>query len=122
MEGKQNRFGARGWGVSAIATATWCALVLSAAGGVSGCGGSDNTMPGQTNTTVPPPPPDMEPPDSPPEQQAALVIFDDSKVHNVSLWMSAEDWKSILEDTRGDELRKATISIDGVAMTNVGVR
>ena len=36
--------------------------------------------------------------------------------------MSDEDFTSILQDTRGDEMRSATFSIDGVVMANVGVR
>ena len=49
-------------------------------------------------------------------------IFDDTKVHEVSLMMSAEDWQSILDDSRGDEWRHATLTYDGVAVDNVGVR
>ncbi len=49
-------------------------------------------------------------------------IFDDTKVHDVSLMMSAEDWQSILDDARGDEWRHATLTYDGVVVDNVGVR
>ena len=36
--------------------------------------------------------------------------------------MSDEDFTSIIEDTRGDEMRSATFSIDGVVMARVGIR
>ena len=62
------------------------------------------------------------PPESPPDQQAAVDFFDDSRVHEVRLFMSDDDFTSILEDSRGDDMRNATFSIDGVVMANVGVR
>jgi spore coat protein CotH len=64
----------------------------------------------------------VAPPESPPDQQASVAFFDDSRVHEVRLWMSDDDFTSILEDSRGDEMRNATFSIDGVVMANVGVR
>jgi hypothetical protein len=30
-------------------------------------------------------------------------IFDDTHVHEISLTMSADDWQSIIDDTRADE-------------------
>jgi hypothetical protein len=78
-----------------------------------GCGGGDDPTPAASTTA---------PTESTPAEQAALVMFDDSKIHDVGLWMSPEDWESIINDTRGDELRPATLYIDGVTMTNVGVR
>jgi spore coat protein CotH len=70
----------------------------------------------------PQPEPNVAPPASPPDQQANVDFFDDSRMHEVRLWMSDADFTSILEDSRGDEMRSATFSIDGVAMANVGVR
>lgn len=71
-------------------------------------------------------PPGMEtnvaPPESPVDQQAAVNFFDDTRMHEVRLWMSDDDFTSILEDTRGDDMRTATFSIDGVVMARVGVR
>jgi spore coat protein CotH len=66
--------------------------------------------------------PTVAPPESSPTAQSQLVIFDDSRLHQVKLYLSAEDWQSILDDSRGDELRPATVSIDGVVMANVGIR
>ena len=36
--------------------------------------------------------------------------------------MSPEDWQSILDDSRGDEWRHATLTYDGVKLQEVGVR
>ena len=64
----------------------------------------------------------MAPPESPPDQQEAVAFFDDGRIHEVRLWMSDDDFTSIIQDTRGDEMRSATFSIDGVVMARVGVR
>jgi spore coat protein CotH len=94
------------------------AVVLAAAGLV-GCGSSSKNGGGGG-------PPGMEtnvaPPESPVDQQAAVNFFDDTRMHEVRLWMSDDDFKSIVEDTRGDDMRMATFSIDGVVMAQVGVR
>src|SRR4030095_14608500 len=66
--------------------------------------------------------PNVAPPESPTDQQASVAFFDDSSVHQVRLWMSDDDFTSILQASRGDEMRNATFSIDGVVMANVGVR
>jgi spore coat protein CotH len=66
--------------------------------------------------------PNVAPPESAPDRQAAVAFFDDSTMHEVRLWMPEEDFTSIIEDTRGDEMRSATFSIDGVVMARVGVR
>jgi hypothetical protein len=89
------------------------ALVVALAGTLAGCGDDNNTW----SPTDP-----IPPTESSPEERDALVIFDDSNIHEVKLEMSADDWASILADSRGDELRPATMSIDGVVITNVGVR
>jgi len=73
-------------------------------------------------TAVPQPEPNTPPPESPPAQQSAVAFFDDTRVHEVRLWMSDDDFTSILQDSRGDDMRNATFSIDGVVMANVGVR
>ena len=66
--------------------------------------------------------PNTAPPESPSDQQASVAFFDDGTIHEVRLWMSDEDFTSIIQDTRGDEMRSATFSIDGVVMARVGVR
>src|SRR5262245_26973390 len=66
--------------------------------------------------------PNVAPPESKPELQAGVAFFDDSRVHEVRLWMSDDDFTSIIQDTRGDDMRNATFSIDGVVMAHVGVR
>jgi spore coat protein CotH len=40
----------------------------------------------------------------------------------VALTMPPEDWQSILNDSRGDEWRHATLTYDGVTVADVGVR
>lgn len=60
--------------------------------------------------------------DSTPAERDALVMFDEGRIHEVKIQMSEADWQSILADSRGDDLRPATISIDGVTATNVGIR
>ena len=49
-------------------------------------------------------------------------IFDDTLVHEIALTMSPDDWQSIIDDTRADEWRHATITYDGVVIDDVGVR
>jgi spore coat protein CotH len=92
-------------------------MVLAAATSLLACGSSQSGPGG---------PPGMEsnvaPPESRPEQQANVAFFDDSRIHEVRLWMSDDDFTSILEDTRGDDMRSSTFSIDGVVMARVGIR
>jgi len=52
---------------------------------------------------------------------AAMPLFDDTKVHAISLEMSADDWQSIIDDSRGDEWRHAKVTYDGVTIDDVGV-
>ncbi len=52
----------------------------------------------------------------------AVPIFDDTVFHQISLTMAPEDWQSILDDSRGDEWRHATLVYDGVTVEDVGVR
>jgi spore coat protein CotH len=66
--------------------------------------------------------PNVPPPESAADLQAGVAFFDEGTMHQVRLWMSNDDFKSIIEDTRGDDMRQATFSIDGVVMANVGVR
>jgi spore coat protein H len=53
---------------------------------------------------------------------AARPLFDDTVVHQIALSMRPEDWQSILDDSRGDEWRHATLVYDGVTVVEVGVR
>jgi spore coat protein CotH len=52
----------------------------------------------------------------------AAPLFDDTMLHELSLTMDPADWQSILDDSRGDEWRRATLVYDGVTVENVGVR
>src|SRR6476469_568145 len=52
----------------------------------------------------------------------ACPICDDGRLHQVTLTMSPDDWQSILDDSRGDEDRHATLTYDGVVIEDVGVR
>ena len=59
---------------------------------------------------------------SPSERPApAFPIFDTGRMHKVALTMSPDDWQSILDDSRGDEERHATLTYDGVVIEDVGV-
>jgi len=84
-----------------------------------GCGADQPGPTGPTGGTTGGPPPAT---DSPPEQRAGLFMFDDSRIYDIQMQMSADDWQSVLDDTRGDELRPATVTIDGVTVTNIGIR
>lgn len=57
-----------------------------------------------------------------PDAQAALKIFDDTRVHDARLEMTADDWQSIVDDSRGDEVRHAKFYLDGVVIEDIGVR
>src|SRR5262249_22124607 len=52
---------------------------------------------------------------------AAAPLFGDGKVHDIALEMSADDWQSIIADSRGDEWRHAKVTYDGVVVDDVGV-
>ena len=52
----------------------------------------------------------------------AAPLFDDTRLHDIKLTMSPDDWQSIIADSRGDEWRHATVSYDGVVVDDVGVR
>jgi len=54
--------------------------------------------------------------------QPAAPVHDDTRLHQAELTMSADDWQSIIDDTRGDELRHAKLTYDGVVVDDVGVR
>ena len=92
------------------------AILLGAGASLLGC--QSSSTPGGPQQVEP----NTPPPESPPDQQANVAFFNDTRMHEVRLWMSDADFTSILEDSRGDEMRTATFSIDGVAMANVGVR
>jgi spore coat protein CotH len=57
-----------------------------------------------------------------PRPDPAVPVFDDGRIHDVQLDMSADDWQSIIQDTQGDDWRHATLTLDGVALPDVGVR
>lgn len=94
------------------------ALMLAACGG----GGDDTGMVGDGGVVGPPPESTKAPAESSEAQRTMVAIFDSGRVHDVRLFLTADDWQSILDDSRGDEPRLATLSLDGVVITNVGVR
>jgi hypothetical protein len=53
---------------------------------------------------------------------ASVPLFDTSLVHDVQLTMNADDWQSIIDDSRGDEWRHASATYDGVVLDDVGIR
>ena len=53
---------------------------------------------------------------------AAVPLYDEARVHELALTMSADDWQSIIDDSRGDEWRHASVTYDGVVVDDVGVR
>jgi len=107
--------GAKAWlAVAMVATAMWA---------LAGCEVWQSTDEGGVKVTPPPKvEPNVAPPESPAADQAAVNFFEEGKIHEVRLFMSDEDFTSILQDTGGDELRPATFSINGVVMANVGIR
>ncbi len=54
--------------------------------------------------------------------QPAFPIFDDTRMHDVTLTMAPADWQSILDDSGGDDWRHATFTYDGVVVEDVGAR
>jgi spore coat protein H len=52
----------------------------------------------------------------------AMPVFDDTVLHQISITMAPEDWQSILDDSRADDWRHATVVYDGVTVPDVGVR
>jgi len=50
------------------------------------------------------------------------TIFDPARLHALELSLAPDDWQSILDDSRGNEWRRATFSFDGGVIDNVGVR
>jgi hypothetical protein len=93
-------------------------VVVALAASVLACQASRSGGPGGPPRVEP----NVAPPESAADLQAGVSFFDDSTLHQVRLWMSDDDFTSIIQDTRGDDMRSATFSIDGVVMTNVGVR
>lgn len=88
------------------------ALLAPACG--SGGGGDDGGLP-------PPAQVDFRQ-ESGPAELASVAFFDEGRVHDVQLAMEPADWQSIVDDSRGDDWRPAAFAIDGVVVTNVGVR
>jgi hypothetical protein len=75
--------------------------------GSGGTGSTGSTTGGGGATTTRPAP--------------AFPIFDDTKIHDIALTMSPDDWQSIINDTMGDTERHATLVYDGVTIEDVGV-
>src|SRR5215831_1647613 len=86
-------------------------VMLSLFGACGGSGGGSSGAPGDPDggagLVVRPPP--------------AFAVHDDTQLHQAELTMSADDWQSIIDDSRGDVLRHATLTYDGVAIDDVGV-
>src|SRR5262245_16443861 len=76
---------------------------------LTGCGGGGSTVGGGATTEL-----NHRP-------APAVPIFDGTRVHDVSLAMAPEGWQSIIDDTRGNEWRHATVTYDGVVLEDVGV-
>jgi hypothetical protein len=107
------------WGWTSLCVLLPLLLLLATA---AGCG--ETAPPGQMATGGNggrPINPELGP-QSPPDALAALAVFDDTRVHDARLQMTAEDWQSIVDDTRGDEYRHAKLYLDGVVIDDVGVR
>lgn len=51
-----------------------------------------------------------------------IPVFDDNQVHELRLEMAPVDWQSIIDDSRADDWRHATLTYDGALLTDVGVR
>jgi hypothetical protein len=91
--------------------------------------GSDNTVkhtdPGTSTGMGGAAGPDAGPPPDPGlavRPAPAGPLFDDSVLHQISITMAPEDWQSIIDDSRGDDWRHATIVFDGVTVPDVGIR
>ena len=88
-------------------------VVACSGGGSSGGGGG----------------PTVEPPDSgvapgmdfSVRPDPAGPVHDDTVVHQADLMMADADWQSIIDDSRGDDERHATLTYDGVVIPEVGV-
>ena len=87
----------------------WAVSIAACGDSSSGTRPTDPTIPGSV-------------PESTAEEQAAVVIFDDTRVHDVRIEMSPEDWSSIIDDSRGDDWRRAKFFLDGVIIADVGIR
>ena len=93
-----------GWVIAA-------AVAVAAAAG--GCGGGSSTMPtggGGTAGT------------SASGRRRPCRCSTTARLHDLALTMSADDWQSIIDDSRGDEWRHASVTYDGVVVDDVGVR
>src|SRR6478735_2550399 len=77
--------------------------------------GAGGAGPGAGGSTEPPVVVSVRPP-------PAVPVFDDTVLHQLSMTMTPEDWQSIIDDTRADEWRHATLVYDGVTVADVGVR
>jgi hypothetical protein len=97
-----------------VALAAWALAAGCGSGGAAGLdGGGAGASTGET------PGADASPSGGRPAP--AYAIFDGTRVHDIQLAMSADDWQSILADSRGDDDRHATLTYDGVVVDDVGV-
>src|SRR5262245_27643042 len=73
------------------------AAAIIAAVGVGACGGGDGhgQLSGGGGTGGPGGPLSQRP-------SPAFPLFDDTRVHDISLTMSASDWQSIIDNSQGD--------------------
>lgn len=110
----------------AVGLSAWLSLAGCGGGnmgggltGSGGSGGSTGTGAGGTSMPVESPNP---PPESSVEARNGLVIFDETRIHDVKLYLSQADWDKILADPSGDDPRAATLTVDGVTIGNISVR
>jgi spore coat protein CotH len=92
------------------------AAAIIAAVGVGACGGGDGhgQLSGGGGGGGPGGPLSQRP-------SPAFPLFDDTRVHDISLTMSAGDWQSIIDNSQGDTWLHASVTYDGVVVDDVGV-
>jgi len=104
----------------------WGAILVGIAIGIGGCSDDNGQSPvdggGTADAGGSPVVTDGGGADPGTRPMPASDIFDDTRVHDIELTMSPDDWQSIIQDTRADEWRHATITYDGVVIDDVGVR
>jgi spore coat protein CotH len=89
-------------------------VLVAGVGGCGGSGGGQGALGGEGGTS---------PTDNLSHRpDPAVALFDESRLHDVSLTMTPEDWQSIIDDSRGDEWRHAAVTYDGVNLEDAGVR
>src|SRR4029453_5659063 len=53
---------------------------------------------------------------------AADPLFDQSRLHDVRLYVAPEDWQKLRENYLSDDYYVANVSLDGVVIHTVGIR